>query len=189
MSFGNTSQASSIRVPHAAHATATIQRDVFAASPDRYGVFAFWPHDDVEWVHPYDRALASDFVPSDRVWQRFRGNDDHDLFCQGDVMFRAQARMWQQVEIEGYWVGDWIEILSSHGQRRPLLAMITEIRWNRIQRRFEYALQRHGRDLCRRYESSAFRAARSLNWWQSEGWRGSPLRDGEEMQEWVPGFR
>ena len=159
-----------------------IRRDEFSDIPDRYGVFAFWPTDDESWLHPYDQTLASDYIPSDRVWQRFRGEQDYDLFCHGDIRFRAQARMWLPVEIESHWVGDWIEILSEHGQRRPMLAQITEVRWNRSQRKFEYSLQRYGRDLNRRFDSSCFRTVQALTWWQEETWRKGELRDAESIR-------
>lgn len=188
MSSNHSLHCSSIRSPRASVTDASLQRESFATHPDRYGVFAWWPDDrgyggeDEYWLHPYDHVMASDFLPSDRVWQRFRGEGMYDLYCQGRILFRAQPRMWVEVEYEGYWVGDFVEVLSQQGERDPFVAEISEVRWNRQTREFEYLLSRSGHQMFQRFSSQEFRTASSLENKEQASWRHPKLVSRDEIQ-------
>jgi hypothetical protein len=160
----------------------------FATYPDRYGVFAWWPDDrklageGEQWLHPYDEVLAADYLPSDRVWQRFRGQGMFDLYCQGAIRFRAQPRMWIEVEYEGYWIGDFVELLSQQGERDPFVAEISEVRWNRQTRELEYLLNRAGHAMTQRFTCSEFRSATAIQDKDVAGWRPPQLNPREDIR-------
>ncbi len=135
----------SLRDGRTAEREASIRDEEFASRPDAYGVFPWWPADDALWLHPYDRPLAEDCLPGDRVWRRHRGEGDFDLVCHGGIRFRARCAMWLEVPPARFWIGDRVEVRSEYGVRMPFFARVAEVRWDRRRRRHRYLLERPGR--------------------------------------------
>jgi hypothetical protein len=188
MSSNHSRKSSSIRSPRTFASDDSLDPISFAPYPDCYGVFAWWPDDrnlggeGEQWLHPYDEVLAADYLPSDRVWQRFRGEGMFDLYCQGEIRFRAQPRMWIEVGYEGYWIGDFVELLSQQGERDPFVAEISDVRWNRQTRELEYLLNRAGHMMVQRFSSREFRTASALDEKDSAAWRPPQLNPREEIR-------
>ena len=90
--------------------------------------------------------------------------------------------MWVEVEYEGYWVGDFVEVLSQQGERDPFVAEISEVRWNRQTREFEYLLSRAGHQMFQRFSSQEFRTASSLENKEQASWRHPKLVSRDEIQ-------
>lgn len=151
-----------LRVPRVSAELAPLEVSAFAAEHDGIGVFAWWPEDSVDWLHPYDRPVAEDVIPCDRVWRRYRGGGDFDLYRQGPWRFRARPRLWLNIRDEAVWVGDSVEVLSQQGRRRPFVAKIAEVFWNRRYGRCEYVLDRSGWRQPQRYSREAFRVIQPL---------------------------
>lgn len=188
MSSKNSRKSTSIRSPRDFLGDESLDLTSFATYPDRYGVFAWWPDDrnlageGEQWLHPYDEVVAADYLPSDRVWQRFRGEGMYDLYCQGEIRFRAQPRMWIEVQHEGYWIGDFVELLSQQGERDPFVAQICEVRWNRQTRELEYLLSRAGHAMTQLFTRSEFRTATGIEEKDSAAWRPPQLNPREDIR-------
>ena len=166
MSSNHSLHCSSIRSPRASVTDASLQRESFATHPDRYGVFAWWPDDrgyggkDEYWLHPYDQYEPVTSCPVIGFGSGFVAKACM-IFIAKAAFFGAQPRMWVEVEYEGYWVGDFVEVLSQQGERDPFVAEISEVRWNRQTREFEYLLSRAGHQMFQRFSSQEFRTASS----------------------------
>ena len=188
MSSKNSRKSTSIRSPRNFLGDESLDLTSFATYPNRYGVFAWWPDDrnlageGEQWLHPYDEVVAADYLPSDRVWQRFRGEGMYDLYCQGEIRFRAQPRMWIEVQHEGYWIGDFVELLSQQGERDPFVAQICEVRWNRQTRELEYLLSRAGHAMTQLFTRSEFRNATGIEEKDSAAWRPPQLNPREDIR-------
>lgn len=136
--------------------------------PIRHGVF-LWGVDRLsEWVHADELELAAEIVPGHRVFRREPCENETDRdegfakLWYGRQSFRAKPIVWLEVDHENFAVGDRVEVKSDYGKRQPGLASIVEMKWNRYQKRIEYALR--GTDLRheRVYVSHEFRPAVNL---------------------------
>ena len=108
--------------------------------PERYGVFFWWPHEGTDWIHPDDIDLCEQLIPSDRIFIRERINNEFSQFIYGPHTIRLRASMWLEIQIDGYLIGDRVEIRSRMGKRRPAIGTIAEMRFNRHGKRIEYYL-------------------------------------------------
>ena len=108
--------------------------------PDRFGAFPRWPKDGADWIHPEDVALVESLIPSRRIFQRQRLDQDFSIISYGELEIRIQPVMWLEVPTDGYLVGDRVEIRSRMGAKKPGIATIQEMFWNRKKGAVEYRL-------------------------------------------------
>ncbi|QDS98043.1 DUF6960 family protein [Adhaeretor mobilis] len=121
--------------------------ELTAREEPRYGYFAHWPEDGDAWLHPEDVELARTLIPSDRVFRRERAEDDEfDRLVYGDKAIRVKPALWNEVQGEGYEIGQWVEVLSRGMKNTPQTAVIREIHWDHKQRALRYQI-RHNEDL------------------------------------------
>ncbi|MEL7496038.1 MAG: hypothetical protein AAFN77_00405 [Planctomycetota bacterium] len=136
--------------------------------PTVYGVFLWWSDRLPSWIHPDDVEIAERLVPGCRVFRRdvCESKLDQQLGYQqlsyGDESFRSLAVVWLRVQYEGYEVGDRVEVKSEHGKRRPELATINDMVWNRHKKWIEYRLEKQGMPIKRPYRANEIRPAMSL---------------------------
>lgn len=115
-------------------------RDLQLQTPDRFGVYLWWPEEGTDWIHPDDVDLACKLIPSRRIFQRLVGDDGWSCLIYGESSIRVKPTLWLEVESDGYLVGDRVEIRSRLGQQRPAIATIEEMYWNRELKLVEYIL-------------------------------------------------
>lgn len=168
---------SSLREPQHAAGFRLLRDEEFETRIDAFGVFSWWPGDDTDWLHPYDRPLAEDFIPSDRVWRRHRGEGEFFLLVHGDVRFRARARLWRSVPQPRFWVDDVVEVRSEHARRLPFIGRVIDIRWNALHRRHEYWIERRGRLLHQRCLAEHLIRLKPLPNLEGEAWPVIPIGD------------
>ena len=131
----------------------------------KHGVCLWWPDDFETLVHPDDLKIASELVPSDRILEQQRCDDEADretgyaAYHYGDVSFRAQPSLWVEVQSDGYLIGDQVQLRSELGRRRPIVSEIVGIFWNRNRQLIEYTLSRLDLPLPKRFVAKEFRLA------------------------------
>lgn len=108
--------------------------------PERYGVFLWWPHEGTDWIHPEDVELVEKLIPSNRIFLCQRLNAEFSRYVHGEITVRLRPAMWLEIEIDGYLIGDRVEIRSQMGKRMPAIATIHDMRFNRHQGQIEYYL-------------------------------------------------
>ena len=108
--------------------------------PDRFGVFPRWPQDGTNWIHPEDVSVATGLIPSRRIFQRHRLDDEYSRMTYGELVIRVRPVLWLEVATDGYLVGDSVEIRSRMGARKPDIATIVDMFWNRQKGAVEYRL-------------------------------------------------
>ena len=106
----------------------------------KYGHFPWWPEDGDAWIHPEDVATARRMIPSGRVFRRDEGGDGYLILRYGDVTLRVHRTLWQEVEPEGFAIGDWVEVLSRGMRNTPRTGTIAEMLWNDHEKRLEYQI-------------------------------------------------
>ena len=126
-----------------------------------YGVFPWWP-DEEDWIHPEDVQTADQLIPSDRIFRREYYDQQYALLTYRDNFIRIRPVMWLQVETDGYEIGDQVEVKSSLGRGRPLIATIEEIRWDSEQRQPVYDLFAHGKTIHRPFRADEFQLTQQM---------------------------
>jgi hypothetical protein len=96
----------------------------------KYGCFPWWPEDGNDWVHPDDVALARSVIPSGRVFRRDSSDGEYLVMRYGEITLRVRRTLWQEVEPEGFELGDWIEVLSLGLRNEPRTGVIREMLWD-----------------------------------------------------------
>ncbi|MCA9105671.1 MAG: hypothetical protein KDA83_09615 [Planctomycetales bacterium] len=158
--------------------------EVFSSTVDCHGVVAWWPDDDRDWLHPYDQPLAEDYIPSDRVWRRFRGAGEFSLLTHGELNFRARMRLWRIVPTPRFWVHDWVEVRSDHRRRTPYIGRIVDVRWNAPRQRHEFWVERRGGISVQRCLASQLEPRRAVDpHFRTSMWRIWPASGGDESLE------
>ena len=105
-----------------------------------YGYFPWWPQDGDEWIHPEDAALARKLIPSDRVFRRDGQEGEFAILHYGKIRLRALPALWQEVNPEGFEMGDWVEVLSRGTLNEPHTGVIREINWDANSGRLRYQI-------------------------------------------------
>lgn len=119
--------------------------------PD-YGTFTHWPDQGRTLIHPDDIILATNVIPSSRVFRRFRFDGVFYHYHYGDdVTFRIRPCMWLKLDFEGFDVGDQVEVSGLGMIREPFIARIVEMRFDKRNRRIEYTLDQAGKLQPRAY--------------------------------------
>ncbi|QDV27268.1 DUF6960 family protein [Aureliella helgolandensis] len=113
------------------------------ALPD-YGIYDRWPVDGEAWIHPEDRELAKQLIPSERVFRREKWDGEYYWLAYGQQTLRLQPTLWLEVPPIDLEVGEQIELLAHQGDNDPGLFHIQDIHYNRVHQNHEYFLQRDG---------------------------------------------
>lgn len=104
------------------------------------GVYLTWPDAGIEAIHPDDRALAEQLIPSDRVFRRVAFDGEYYTVEYGQRSFRIRPSLWLQVPEEGFQIGDRVEVPSRMMQADPMIAVITEMRYSQTRGVILYTL-------------------------------------------------
>jgi uncharacterized protein DUF6960 len=96
----------------------------------KYGYFPWWPEDGNDWVHPEDVDLARSMIPSGRIFRRDGIKGVFHLLHYGETKLRVRPTLWQEVQPEGFELGDWIEVLSRGLRNEPRTGVIREMLWD-----------------------------------------------------------
>lgn len=105
------------------------------------GVYLVWPVEGSLWIHPQDVELASQWIPSTRVWRRSRWEDGYYRLHYGDQTIRVRPSMWHRVNDEGFSVGDPVEILGRFLENEPCIGKVVEIRFHKPSGRLHYTIE------------------------------------------------
>ena len=102
----------------------------------KYGCFLRWPQDGNDWLHPDDVALARTMIPSGRVFRRDGSDGEYLADAYGDITLRVRRTLWQEVDPEGFDIGDWVEVLSRGMRNEPRTGVIREMLWDERDERY-----------------------------------------------------
>jgi hypothetical protein len=104
----------------------------------KYGYFPWWPEDGNDWVHPEDIDLARSMIPSGRIFRRDGMSGSYHILHYGDTHLRVHSKLWQEVQHEGFDLGDWIEVLSRGLRNEQRTGIIREMLWDDDVRAIHY---------------------------------------------------
>lgn len=110
----------------------------------KYGYYPWWPEDGNDWIHPDDAELARTLIPSPRVFRRDGEQGDYVVLHYGDVRLRVKRTLWQEVEPEGFAIGNWVEVLSRGMRNTPRTAIISDMHWDATARELRYQVTENG---------------------------------------------
>jgi hypothetical protein len=96
----------------------------------KYGYYPCWPEDGDDWIHPEDVPLAQSLIPSGRVFRRDGEQRDLIVLHYGDRKLRVRRTLWQEVESEGFEIGDLVEVVPRGMQNAPRTGTIREMLWD-----------------------------------------------------------
>ena len=104
----------------------------------RYGHYPWWPEDGNDWLHPEDVELARQLIPSPRVFRRDGELGPFVVLHYGNSRLRVKRTLWQEVDSEGFDIGDWVEVLSRSQRNTPRTGIIREMYWSTTERCLQY---------------------------------------------------
>ena len=110
----------------------------------KYGYFPWWPGEGDDWLHPADVAAARDMIPSGRIFRRDGSDGEYGLMHYGDVTLRVRPTLWQEVEPEGFEIGNWVEVRTRGLANEPRTGTIAEIAWDDHAGEIRYQLLENG---------------------------------------------
>jgi len=117
----------------------------------KYGYFPWWPEDGDAWVHPEDVAMARVMLPSQRVFRRDGSQGEYLLMHYGDVTLRVRRTLWQEVEPEGFGIGDWVEVRARGMLNEPRTGIIREMLWDERVPGMRYQISENGQPIEQLY--------------------------------------
>jgi hypothetical protein len=117
----------------------------------KYGYFPHWPQDGNDWLHPEDVAIARAMIPSPRVFRRDGVTGDYSVLHYGEVRIRVRPALWQEVEPEGFEIGDWVEVLSRGMVNEPRTGTVREMLWDESAGAIRYQISEGGQPLPQLY--------------------------------------
>jgi hypothetical protein len=123
----------------------------------KYGYYPWWPEDGNDWLHPEDVGLARRMIPSMRIFRRDGEQGKYLLLHYGEVKLRVLPTLWQEVESEGFEIGDWVEVLSRGFRNTPRTAVIREMLWDKAGRGLRYQVTENDKPLAKLYSAEDLR--------------------------------
>lgn len=120
----------------------TITADGYRPDLPDWGAYVRWPHDDDHWIHPEDLPLASQLLPSRRVWRREKWDGKYYLLRYGRNSIRVQPSMWTRAPDVDLNVGQQVELLARHGKNDRGIYELHEIMLSTSQLAIEFFLRR-----------------------------------------------
>jgi hypothetical protein len=113
----------------------------------KYGTFPWWPEEGDGWIHPDDVTVVRSLIPSERIFRREGRDAEFVVLHYGDVSFRVRPTLWQEVEPEGFEIGDWVEVLSRGLANEPRTGTIAEMRWDEHSEAIRYQIVENGQPI------------------------------------------
>lgn len=117
----------------------------------KYGYFPWWPEDGDAWVHPEDVAAARAMIPSSRVFRRDGMDGEYLLMHYGGVKLRLRRTLWQEVEPEGFEIGDWVEVRPRGMRNDPRTGPVREMLWDEGEGAMRYQISENGQPIEQLY--------------------------------------
>ncbi len=110
--------------------------------PD-WGVYLRWPTAGEDWIHPDDRAISKNLIPSQRILRRSDWDGTYYHLHYGPHTLRLKPSMWVQLPGVGLdlEVGQQVELLFRCGQNDPGIYRIADILYSPSTQVIEYYLQ------------------------------------------------
>lgn len=121
------------------------------ATDPKYGYFRWWPEEGDAWLHPDDVATARAIIPSGRIFRRDGTDGEYGLFHYGEVTLRARPVLWQEVEPEGFEIGDWVEVRTRWMTNEPRTGTIAEMMWDEHASEIRYQIDENGKRIETEY--------------------------------------
>ncbi len=109
--------------------------------PD-WGVYLRWPEDGNSWIHSEDVAVATELVPSRRVFKRIEWDSEFYHLQYGEHCIRVRPSMWTHVPALDLEIGQQVELLAQFGKHDPGVFRIEDILYDAEKQRVEFALNR-----------------------------------------------
>ena len=119
--------------------------------PEQFGCYLRWPVDGTDWIHPEDVELCKRLIPGNRVFQKQIEDQTYNRLVYGEHSIRVKPTLWLEVPVDGYLIGDRVEIRSRIGKRRPAIGTINDIFFNTRRKAVEYKLVVNGKMLPESY--------------------------------------
>lgn len=110
----------------------------------KYGYFPWWPEEGVTAFHPDDVALARVLIPSGRIFCRNGLDGAYGVYRYGGATLRIRPVLWQEVEPEGFEIGDWVEVRSRGLVNEPRTGVIAEMQWDAHEGAIRYQIVENG---------------------------------------------
>jgi hypothetical protein len=129
----------------------------------KYGHYPWWPEDGNDWVHPDDVERARSMIPSGRVFRRDGGypqphvDGDYLRLHYGEVTLRVRRTLWQEVEPEGFEIGDWVEVRTRGMLHEPRTGTIAQMLWDKQAGELRYQIVENDRLIDTLYSSDDLR--------------------------------
>jgi hypothetical protein len=123
----------------------------------KYGYFPWWPEDGDAWVHPEDVVIARSMIPSGRIFRRDGYSDSLHILQYGDTRLRVRPTLWQEVQPEGFELGDWVEVLSHGLHNEPRTGVIREMLWDDGARAIRYWIMENDLPIAEPYAAENLR--------------------------------
>lgn len=157
---------------HAVHVPISVNNGPQLKLPERFGVFLWWPEVGNSWIHPEDVETCNELIPSCKIFHRQSYDDTYSLLTYAAQFIRIKPILWLEVKTDGYEIGDQVEVRSKMGRRKPFVATIRDILWDRRDHRVEYYLRTIDREIPTRFFvddiQPAFRLDQPMTWRQQE---------------------
>jgi len=113
----------------------------------KYGYYPHWPQDGNDWLHSADIELARTLIPSPRIFRRDGTDGEFNVLHYGEITLRVLPALWQEVEPEGFEIGDWVEVLSRGMTNERRTGTIREMLWDDGARSIRYQISENGRPI------------------------------------------
>jgi len=123
----------------------------------KYGYYPWWPKDGNDWLHPEDVQQARRLIPSMRIFRRDGQRGPYLLLHYGKLTLRVSRTLWQEVQWEGYELGDWVEVLTRGHRNTPRTGVIREMLWDPTNRRLCYQIFEVDQPIAEQYSADDLR--------------------------------
>jgi hypothetical protein len=123
----------------------------------KYGCFPWWPEDGDHWIHPEDVAAARALIPSERIFRRDGTDGLYVLLHYGGATLRVRPVLWQEVEPEGFEIGDWVEVRTRGLTNEARIGTIAEMLWDEHAEAIRYQIVENGQPIETHYSSGDLR--------------------------------
>lgn len=110
----------------------------------KYGYYPWWPEDGNDWLHPEDVELARQLIPSPRVFRRDGRSDPYVILHYGELQLRVRRTLWQEVEWEGFNIGDSVEVLSRGMRNTPRVGVVRDIHCHGVSQGLRFLISDSG---------------------------------------------
>src|SRR3990172_5152854 len=113
----------------------------------KYGYYPWWPAEGNDWIHPEDVAAVRAMIPSGRIFRREGTAGELVLMHYGVVTLRVRPTLWQEVEPEGFEIGDWVEVRTRGLANEPRTGTIAEMLWDEHTEAIRYQIVENGQPI------------------------------------------